>query len=113
MSTQAKINKELDWLKTNAKYLSIKSIEKEVGCPSTTIQQFIGKAERNIPDKWIVPIVEWIKKFKQYGILFFIKYFSNCIINFIIIQGVNILFSCCIFTMAQCIFNNRHFNSVI
>jgi hypothetical protein len=58
------MNKQLDWLKANAKFLSIKSIEETIGCPSTTIQQFVGKAGRALPSKWEGKIVEWIKVFK-------------------------------------------------
>ena len=58
------ISKELNWLKDNAKFLSIKAIEKEIGLPVTTIQQFVGKAERAIPEKWKQPITDWINKFK-------------------------------------------------
>lgn len=58
------MNKELDWLKANAKFLSIKAIEEAIGCPSTTIQQFVGKAGRAIPVKWEEKIIEWVKKFK-------------------------------------------------
>lgn len=60
-----KTNKHLLWLKANAKYLSIKLIEEEIGCPNTTIQQFVGKAERSIPVKWQQLIIDWVKRFKK------------------------------------------------
>jgi hypothetical protein len=55
---------ELDWLKKNKEYLSIDKIEKEVGCPFTTIQQFVS-GNRNLPDKWHGPVIEWVRKFKR------------------------------------------------
>lgn len=60
-----KNSKQLDWLKKNAQFLSIKAIEQAIGCPSTTIQQFVGKAQRPIPEKWTEPIEKWILNFKK------------------------------------------------
>lgn len=59
-----RIKNELDWLKENAQFLSIKAIEKAIGCPSTTIQQFVGKAERPLPQKWQGKVLNWIQSFK-------------------------------------------------
>lgn len=55
-------NKYIDWLKDNKEFLSIDKIEREVGCPFTTIQQFVS-GKRDIPSKWNEPIVKWVKSF--------------------------------------------------
>lgn len=56
---------ELIWLRENSKFLSIRAIEKELGLPPTTIQQFAGKAERPIPEKWENIICKWIINFRK------------------------------------------------
>lgn len=63
MIMQQKTN-ELNWLKNNARFLSISAIEKEIGCPETTIQKFI-KGKRNLPAKWEEKIKLFISKFRK------------------------------------------------
>lgn len=62
---QKKISKELLWLKQNAPFLSIKKIEEELHLPPTTLQQFVGKANRDIPQKWHPAITNWVIQFKK------------------------------------------------
>lgn len=57
--------KNLDWLKINAKFLSIRAIEVAIGCPTDTIQKFVGSANRPIPKKWQLPIAEFVNNLKQ------------------------------------------------
>ena len=61
---QQKINPALTWLKKNARFLSISAIEKEIGCPATTIQKFVD-GKRNLPLKWQKPLFEFLDHFKK------------------------------------------------
>lgn len=53
----------IDWLRKNKKYLSIRAIEQEIGCPTDTLQKFING--RNLPEKWIKPLTKFIKAFAK------------------------------------------------
>jgi hypothetical protein len=42
----------------------ITKIEREIGVPFTTIKQFVD-GNRELPDKWVPIIKNWIKEFKK------------------------------------------------
>ena len=49
----------LDWLKKNRDYLSIRAIEKKVGCPTDTLQKAVNGSQ-NLPKKWHAPLTKFI-----------------------------------------------------
>lgn len=49
------------FLRENSKYLSIRAIEKEIGCPTDTLQKVIQG--RSIPSKWKQPVNDFFKRF--------------------------------------------------
>ncbi len=53
----------IDWLRKNKKYLSIRAIEKEIGCPTDTLQKFVNG--RNLPEKWVKPLTKLIKALQK------------------------------------------------
>lgn len=52
----------VEWLKKNKEFLKISAIEKEIGCPSTTLQKWI-KGDQGLPGRWVKPLEKWIQKF--------------------------------------------------
>jgi hypothetical protein len=64
MQKKKKYPKEIKWLKNKADLLMITKIEREIGVPFTTIKQFVD-GNRELPDKWIPIIKNWIKEFKK------------------------------------------------
>lgn len=48
-----------EWLKRNKEYLSIRAIEKKVGCPTDTLQKAVNGSQ-NLPKKWIEPLTKFI-----------------------------------------------------
>lgn len=64
MTMQQKTNPILIWLKKNARFLSISAIEKEIGCPATTIQKFVD-GKRTLPLKWQKPLFDFLELFKK------------------------------------------------
>lgn len=57
---QQKINPALIWLKKNARFLSVSAIEKEIGCPATTIHKFV-EGSRPLPNKWKEKTINFIQ----------------------------------------------------
>jgi len=53
----------IDWIRKNKKFLSIRAIEQEIGCPTDTLQKFVNC--RNLPEKWIEPLEKFIKALKK------------------------------------------------
>lgn len=53
----------IDWLRKNKKYLSIRAIEQEIGCPTDTLQKFVNG--RNLPEKWVKPLTKFIKALQK------------------------------------------------
>lgn len=49
------------WLKDNAHLLSIRAIEKEIGCPSTTLTK-AANGRMKLPQKWEKPLRDLINK---------------------------------------------------
>lgn len=54
----------LDWLKKNREYLSIRAIEKKVGCPTDTLQKAVNGSQ-NLPKKWLEPLSKFIKALQK------------------------------------------------
>jgi len=46
---------ETNWLKKNKNRLSIRAIELEIGCPSTTLSKVINDTIK-LPKKWVEPL---------------------------------------------------------
>lgn len=55
-------NEYLNWLIKNKNYVSINKIEEEIGCPFTTVAQFVA-GNRPLSKKWEDPLTGWIKNF--------------------------------------------------
>lgn len=49
-----------EWIIENKDILSIRSIEKQVGIPSTTLKNVIH-GKQNIPKKWVNPLYYFLK----------------------------------------------------
>jgi predicted transcriptional regulator len=63
MSKQT-IIKELEWLKANGAYLSIRKIEQELNLPATTLYRFV-KGERGLDGQWHDAVIKWVRNFKN------------------------------------------------
>jgi len=49
----------MDWLIKNKEFLSIRAIEKRIGCPTDTLQKYV-RGRQNLPDKWKQPLEDFI-----------------------------------------------------
>lgn len=49
----------IDWVKTNREILSIRAIEKAIGCPTDTLQKAVNGSQ-NLPKKWIEPLQQYL-----------------------------------------------------
>ena len=47
-----------NWLKKNKDRLSIRAIEKEIGCPASTLTKVVNNAKRKLPEKWVEPLMK-------------------------------------------------------
>jgi hypothetical protein len=50
------------WLLDNKDLIKIKSVEREIGCPPTTLQK-VAQGKMAFPDKWREPLKKWAKRF--------------------------------------------------
>lgn len=58
------MNKHIAWFSKNASFIKREAVEKELGMPKTTLNQWVlGK--RELPQKWIEPLTNWVKQFKK------------------------------------------------
>lgn len=55
----------IDWLKENKRFLKIRAIEKELGCPDTLQKVLQGK--QGLPEKWEKPLSDFIKRLCRSG----------------------------------------------
>lgn len=58
------MNKELQWLKDNYKYLSIPAVEKDLKLARKTIYKYVTD-ERELPAKYHDQVIRWILDFKN------------------------------------------------
>lgn len=52
------------WLIDNKEYLNVKSIERAIDCPQTTLQKVL-QGKMAFPPKWKAPLEKWAKKFAK------------------------------------------------
>lgn len=52
----------IEWLKKHKQHLSIRAIEKEIGCPTDTLQKYVKG--RPLPQKWVTTLEKFIKSVK-------------------------------------------------
>lgn len=53
-----------DWLIKHKDIISIRGIEKRIGCPDTTLQKVV-QGKQNIPKKWQEPLQKVIDSLKK------------------------------------------------
>lgn len=49
----------INWLINNKEILSIRAIEKAIGCPTDTLQKAVNGSQ-NLPKKWIEPLQQYL-----------------------------------------------------
>lgn len=58
------MNKHLTWFQSNQSFIKREAVEKALGMPKTTINQWTS-GQRDLPEKWVKPLTDWIIKFKK------------------------------------------------
>ena len=54
------MSKDIIWLKSHQKYMSIRAIEKDLCMPRTTLSKAVSDVQ-TLPKKWNKPLESWLE----------------------------------------------------